>query len=357
MTKLSTTKRLIATTLLTIAIVVIASVVLPLVVHSSKTTIALQEANLNTISVMKEALYPEGIEYDPERRHFLLSSVREGTIYEVQDDGTYRPFIQDERLISSLGIHLDRERNRLLVANSDSGVSIRSKPDQRFKLAALGIYNLSTGEPIGYVDVGALRPNSDHFANDVAVDAEGNAYLTDSRSPIIYKIDLQGNPSIFLENERFAGEGINLNGIIYHPDGYLIVAKKSEGVLFKVPLDDPNAFTQIQTSQPFIGADGLVLAANYTLIVISNVVPGVATNTIFQLNSSDGWQSARTIDNYATGDVFPSTGTIRDNGIYVIYGRVNTLPATLEESSPVFLDEFRIQQVGVIQESGGVLLN
>ncbi len=357
MTKLSTTRKFIGTIFLTIAIVVITAVVLTPVVHSSKTTTALQEADLSMISVMKEALYPEGIEYDSARRCFLLSSVREGTIYEVQDDGTYQPFIQDARLISSLGIHIDREQNRLLVPNSDYGVSTRSKPEQKFKLAALGIYDLSTGNPIGYVDVGALRPDSDHFVNDVAVDAEGNSYLTDSRSPIIYKIDLQGNPSIFLENERFSGEGFNLNGIAYHPDGYLIVAKKNEGVLFKVPLADPNAFSQIETPQPFIGMDGLVLAEDDTLIVITNVVPGVASNTIFQLNSSDGWQSAQAIDNYVTGDVYPSTGTIRNSGIYVVYGRLNTLPATLEESSPVFLDEFHIQRVGVIQESGGVLLN
>jgi sugar lactone lactonase YvrE len=356
MIKRSSVRSLIAVALFMIAIVVITSVVPTLVVHSSEVPIALPEENLKMISVMKKALYPEGIEYDPMQKHFLLSSVREGTIYTVQDDGTYQPFVQDERLISSLGIHIDQERNRLLVPNSDYGVSVHSKPGQQFKIAGLGIYNLSTGEPISYVDVGTLRPDSDHFANDVTVDAEGNSYLTDSRSPIIYKIDLQGNSSIFLENERFTGEGFNLNGIVYHPDGYLIVAKKNEGVLFKVPLDDPNAFTQIETSEPFIGVDGLVLAKDDTLIVIANVVPSVAANTIFQLQSSNGWQSAQAIDKYTTGDVYPSTGTIRDNGLYVIYGRLNTLPGTLEAPSPVFLDEFRIQQVAVIQESGEVKL-
>ena len=315
-------------------------------IQASSLSISLGGSNLNSVVIPKETLYPEGIEYNPQTGKFLLSSVREGTIYEINEDGTYRPFIQDERLISTIGIRIDQERNRLLVANSDYGVSFKTDQKTDRKLAAIGIYNLSTGEPIAYVDLGTLRPNSSHFANDIAIDNAGNAYITDSLSTIIYKVDPQGNPSVFLEHERFRGEGFNLNGIVYHPDGYLIVAKKSEGALFKVPLDNPEAFSQIQTERELVGTDGLLLADNRNLVAITNRASGVISNTVFALRSDDNWESAIILNQYATGDVYPSTGTIKEKNIYIIYGRLNTLS---EPNLTTPIQQFKIQQVGSIK--------
>lgn len=315
--------------------------------QTSSLSISLGGSNLNSVVIPRETLYPEGIEYNPQTGKFLLSSVREGTIYEISEDGTYHPFIQDKRLISTIGIRIDKERNRLLVANSDYGVSVKTDKRTARNLAAIGIYNLSTAEPIAYVDLGTLRPNSSHFANDIAIDNEGNAYITDSLSPIIYKVSPQGNPSVFLEHERFQGKGFNLNGIVYHPDGYLIVAKKSEGALFKVPLDNPEAFNQIQTEQKFIGTDGLLLVDNDSLVVITNRVSGgFISNTVFALRNDDNWESATIFDNYRTGDMYPSTGTIKEKSIYIIYGRLNTLSGS-DITTPI--EEFKIQQVGLIK--------
>jgi hypothetical protein len=39
---------------------------------------------------------PEGIEYDADRQRFLLSSLAEGTIFAVTDDGTVTPFVEDK---------------------------------------------------------------------------------------------------------------------------------------------------------------------------------------------------------------------------------------------------------------------
>ena len=314
--------------------------------QSTSLSISLGGDDLSHVVISQENLYPEGIEYHSETKNFLLSSVLEGTIYEVNKDGNYRPFIRDKRLISSIGIRIDRERNRLLVANSDYGVSFKTAQQTDRKLAAIGIYNLTNGEPITYVDLGSLRPNGSHFANDITIDDVGNAYITDSLSPIIYKVDPQGNPSVFLENERFQGEGFNLNGIVYHPDGYLIVAKKSEGALFKVPLDSPETFSQIRTERKLIGTDGLLLADKGNLVAITNRASDTISNTVFALHSNNNWDSATIIDRYATGDVYPSTGTIKENKVYIIYGRLNTL------SEPDFttpIKQFRIQQVGSIE--------
>lgn len=315
------------------------------VVNAGNNRVDLGGQNLTSIAVNQPALYPEGIEYDANNDRFLLSSVREGAVYEVLSNGDVRPFIQDERLVSSTGIHIDTQRNRLLVPNSDYGVSLKSTPETLEQIAALGIYDLSTGDAIAYVDLENLRPGSPHFANDVAVDDEGNAYVTDSLSPILYKVTPAGEASIFLESDRFLGNGFNLNGIVYHPDGYLIMAKKSEGVLFKVPLDNPEAFSEIQVDRNFVGTDGLILAGDKELVVITNRSGETVSNEIFALRSDDGWQSAVVSDNYASDDDYPSTGTIRDSNIYVIKGQLHVY----EPDTTEFFQQFEIEQIGSIQ--------
>ncbi|MEO0802098.1 MAG: hypothetical protein AAFY57_07480 [Cyanobacteria bacterium J06642_2] len=311
-------------------------------VYAGVKNVDLGGQNLESIAVNQAALYPEGIEYDGDRQRFLLSSVREGTVYEVLENGDVQPFIQDERLVSSTGIHIDRQRNRILVPNSDYGVSLKSTPDTLDSLAALGIYDLESGDLITYVDLDDLRPGGDHFANDVAVDDVGNAYVSDSLSPILYKVTLEGEASVFLESDRFVGNGFNLNGIVYHPDGYLLVAKKSEGALFKVPIDNPEAFSEVQVDRKFVGTDGLVLAGGKELVVITNRAGDTVSNEVFALKSEDGWQSAAISDSYESDDDYPSTGTIRDGRIYVIKGQLHTYtPATTD-----FFQQFEIEQIG-----------
>ena len=170
------------------------------------------------IKFSDQELYPEGITYDVKADQFLVSSMRHGKIGRVGRDGVYHQFISDPKLVSSVGIHIDPGRNLLLVAISDPGVAVGTKKSTQAKLAGLAVYNLTSGKRLAYHDLGALSAGA-HFANDIAVDTKGNIYVTDSFSPIVYKINQQGKASIFVQSDHFKGEGFNLNGIVYHPDG------------------------------------------------------------------------------------------------------------------------------------------
>lgn len=263
--------------------------------------VAAQSENLpETIVVERGDLMPEGIEYDGER--FLLSSMAEGTVYSVADDGTVTPFVQDDELIASLGLEVDAER--LLVVGADLGVIEADAAG----LAQLGIYDLLTGERLHLVDLGELAPTHKHFANDVAVDDEGNAYVTDSLAPVIYKVDPEGSASVLIEDERLLIDGFGGNGIVYHPDDYLIVG--ISGVeLFKVPLENPEEMTVVKTGET-IGADGMVWHPDGDLIVVSN-------GEVLALSSEDDWQAAsvtRRARNHPA-----STAAIRAGEIYVIH--------------------------------------
>ncbi|GGG58378.1 gluconolaconase [Hymenobacter glacieicola] len=276
------------------------------------------------INVAQAGLHPEGIQYDEANKRFLVSSRTKGQIGSVRDDSTYTLFADDARLISTIGLNLDAGRQRLLVAVSDNGANpTRSRAATLRRLAALAVYNANNGSLISYTDLGALRPGANHFANDIAVDGQGNAYITDSLSPIIYKVDAQGVASVFLENAQLSGgTGFGLNGIVFHPDGYLLVAKSNDGTLFKVPLSNPGSFSRVTSAQSLVGADGLLLLNPQTLLLVAG-----SQSIVFRLTSTDAWATATAAGSFATGAVSPTTITRRNQSdAYVLYPFQSTSP-------------------------------
>ena len=281
----------------------------------------------DTISFKKEALYPEGVEYDAANNRFLVTSLREGVVGTVTPDGIYNALFQDSQMVSAIGIRIDRDRDRVLVCNSDPGVSIHTKPETQGKLAGLAIFQLSSGNLIKYIDLASLSEGGGHFCNDIALDSNGIAYVTDSFSPIIYKVDAENNASIFMKNDQFAGEGFGLNGIVVK-DGYLLVAKYNDGTLYKFPLDDPQKFSQVTIEGSYPGADGLLWAADGALILIANAT----TNKALKLTSDDDWASAKIAGIVDTGQVFATTGKQISGDIYVLYAMLHVVfnPETKE---------------------------
>lgn len=299
-----------------------------------------------TIAFTQAGLYPEGVQYDAAYDRFLVTSLTTGKIGQVKDDGTYSLFADDPRLVSAIGLHLDEARNRVLVAVSDQGANMqRTTPATRRNLARLAIFNRSSPQtaPV-VVELGTLRPTTtypNHFANDIAVDAQGNAYVTDSSAPIIYKVDAMTNvATVFLEDAQLGAPApmFGLNGIVFHPDGYLLVAKSNEGVLFKVPLSNPSSFSRVTTTQNLQGADGLLLQDNNTLQVVCN---GQAK--VYRLASTNGFAAATLSGTFSTQPVSPTTLARRDGASYVLFSNLNALNEMPPRNPPV--SQFSINRV------------
>ena len=238
------------------------------------------------IEIEAPGIIPEGIEWDEEGERFLVGSVTQGTIFQFDDMGAISPFIEDEDLVSSIGIHIDKENGRLLVANTDINIAIN--PEEANTFAGLAAYDLETGERLFLADMTNLYESPAHFANDVVNDADGNAYVTNSMAPVIYQVTPDGEASVFVENEAFAVEGFGLNGIEFHPDGYLLAAVGTSSSIYKIPLDDPDNVTLVETEIAY-GIDGMAFDPNYDLVAVARVEDG---QVLVMLSSDDDWATA-----------------------------------------------------------------
>ncbi|RSM90442.1 gluconolaconase [Kibdelosporangium aridum] len=278
-------------------------------------------------------LHPEGIAYDGRRDRFLVGSVTHGTVSVVQADGSVRTLVNDPKLITTMGLAVDR--GKVLAVNGDIGIGDRSTPETIGKTAGLGIYDLYSGRQIRYVDLAALDPQRPHFGNDVAVAPDGTAYVTDSRSGAVYRVPPYGSPSILIRDDRLmpAGSGNGANGIVWHPGGFLLVAHSAGRSLWRIPLRDPANLAQVTVTEPIGALDGLLLTGATTLDGIDNT----RANRVLRLSSTDGWRTATVRESLPWPDPAPTTMARGRCGTYVLTGRLDQL------LSGTRTDEFRLR--------------
>ncbi len=263
---------------------------------------------------------PEGVSYDSVSKSYFLGSLTEPVVYRINSNKQIGRFVYDKDIVSSAGVHIDTQRRRLLVTSLDLGTSGVSELKQKATRAGIGIYSLKTAERIAFVDL-AQGLSGKHLSNDIALDTDGNIYITDSFSPIIYKVDTNYKPSILIQDPEFEGEGFNLNGIVFHPDGYLIVSNYSSNSLYKVPLKNPKNWSKIELSTTLSGPDGLVLLSENKLAVIENSDGG----NVSILHSTNNWHSAKLKSAHSLDSAFPTTATLAKGKLMVLDGQIDKL--------------------------------
>lgn len=287
-----------------------------------------KEAKLpEKIVISEQNLFPEGVEYDKLLNRYIVSSLSFGAIGEVNDQGEYSVLFDDDELISTVGLHIDQPRQRLLVAIADPGTSVKTSPETQGQLAALAAYSLLTGERLFYTRLDPLAPEgTGNFANDIAVDNKGNAYVTDSFAGVIYKVDEEGNASVFYQNEAFIPSpgGFGLNGIDFDPRGFLLVAHSESQEILRFPIEDPDAFSRVEIPVELPGPDGLYLKNPNELLVVNNA-GGMDNGVVYTFKTNDKWLSAEVKDEFITPPVFPTTVTMRQGEPYVLYAHLQEL--------------------------------
>lgn len=290
------------------------------------------------ITFQSPELYPEGTAYNKKDKSIYVTSLRFGKIGKVSLDGKYTPFIDDKDVISAIGTLIDEKTNTIYVAVSDPGVSVKTNPTTQTKLAKVAAYDLATGKRKFLADLGALNVDGNNFANDLTIDGDGNVYVTNSLSSSIYKIDSKGVPTLFAKSDAWTGPSFTLNGIRYHKDGFLIVARADQGVLYKVDIKHPEKITAIKTDT-LVGADGISLSeSGNELMVISN-----SKHQIYKLSTQDKWATAKLEKSVASLSPFPTTGVFVDGKYYVLNAKLHEL--FNPQPGIEFSKEFTLQEV------------
>ena len=282
----------------------------PAVASSGEPGVAPSEDGWPAVIVAERNLFvPEGVEFDRTRARFLVGSLRDGTVYQLERDGRLTPVAEDPELVSSIGIEVDEPRDRLLVANSDWSVFTTGGVGH----AKLGVFDLSNGERIAMVDLGSTieerTEDTTFFANDITVDDRGTIYITDTRTGAIYRVDDTYEATLL---HRFVpSETFRPNGIVYHPSGYLLVVGGES--MFKVPLDDPASARQVALTEPIPGADGAVWTNDEHLAIVAN-----RANRVVVLMSLDEWASAELVGS-ASYEVMATTVAVVGDELYVVH--------------------------------------
>jgi len=281
--------------------------------------------------------YPEGVAFDKASNVFYVSSARLGTVGKVTKEGKYSELYADKTLKSTYGLKVHPDGKRLFVCAGDANYSKFSTPDTKKKMARLLILDLKSGKKLADVDLSGLVPG-EHFPNDLAFDKEGSTYITDSYADAVYKVDAKGNASVFTTNELLKTAGVGPNGIVFHPEGFLLVANNGTGAVIKLPLSNPNSGTKVKIDQFFPGADGMLLNDTATLTLVQN--GGV--NKIFKIKSSDNWTTAQVAESTSVEDrfAFPSTAASSGSETWIM----NANFSELIEGNNVPSKKFSLQQ-------------
>ena len=281
--------------------------------------------------------YPEGIAYSAQLNGFVITSLTQGKLGVVNTDGQYTDFVIPSQLVAGVGVKV--ADGRILVCNSDNGVSSKSSPQTMRKLAQLLVFNINSRQLERQVDLGGLLPSENHFANDIAINPDGTVYVTDSFSPVIYRVTSGGQASILVRDDaRFSSPSFGLNGIVYHPGGYLIVANTGAGKLYKVDLKNNNAISEVGGISNLPG-DGLTLVGTTDLYVVTGGGSRVA-----QVRSTDNFATATVVKTDEAGYSQATTSTYVNGQVYTLNARIGEIGASMGNPALLQSNDYSIQR-------------
>ena len=280
------------------------------------------------IAVDAPELFPESMAYLAATQRFYVGSVRYGRVSSVGFDGTIATLVDDPSLHSTFGIVADEKRGTILACSADIGLSVRSTTADTTRICKVLTIDARSGEIVRTVDLIASTPGK-HLPNDAAIAADGSVYVTDTLSPIVFRISPTGEPGTFVTDVRFAPPdgpgGAGLDGIAIAASGTIVVNHISGGNLFRI---DPStkAVTRVVVDGGVLlkGCDGMRFERDGRLIVVQGTLVGPSRNALCTLESADDWKTA------TVSRVRPLSATtyqsVRTNtGVYGVQGRLEDL--------------------------------
>lgn len=257
-----------------------------------------------------QELVPESGAYDSVGRAFYVGSRTKGSITRVDVDGTESLFFDPppSSSLRTLGVAIDADARRLWVCLQDT-----EAPSQ-----SVWTFDLSTGEADIEFDLASAA--ADATCNDIALDSEGVAYVSDSANPRVYRANVDGEAiEIWADDPLLAGDGEQFggNGIaVTDDDRYVLLSKtlspSTTPQLLRIERANPENIDGITTTPEITGsADGMSFLGGD--LYLADVLLG----DILRLTSEDAWGTAiiaSSMQAAGTSTVRPAEGQLY--GIY-----------------------------------------
>lgn len=230
-------------------------------VHRSRIAFTLPEMDL----------IPEGIAYDTVDRAFFFSSLHKRKIVRVRLRANRAPLVEDftgpgqDGLYSTLGMKVDVERRILWVCSSAESF-MEGYSDADAGKAALFKYDLKTRKLIRKYELG---PKPAHLLNDLALNAQGDVFVTDTGSGEVFTVRQNKDAlEVFIPTGTFTAP----NGCAISDDGRKLFISDVPWGVYVVDLKTRRSERLPQTIgiSPS-GSDGLYFYRN-SLIGIINII-------------------------------------------------------------------------------------
>ncbi len=255
---------------------------------------------------------PEGVAFDSRTRRFFATALFGGQITQIDAaTGEEQVFFTSEEPLQFSGAKVDEANRRLWVCASDI----------RGPRGGLHLFDVDSGALLQHFPLAARG-----ICNDVCLDADGVAYVTDSFQPVIYRVDARdGSAREFIRDAQMAAPmgQFGLNGIVVTPDGEAVIGGfTSPSKLFLISRNAPDGVREIALDGDpfglpdpnFTGADGIIFVGN-ALYVVHN--GGVQQVTFTAKDFSRG-----TVKSVIAPESGLTTATVADDKLYVIKAEV-----------------------------------
>jgi sugar lactone lactonase YvrE len=210
-------------------------------------------------------------------------------------------------------------RNRLVVAGGATGL--------------VSVYDRRSGDRVAQFTNRASQADPT-FLNDVAIAPDGDAYVTDSVRPVLYRIPAAALTRAQAGHQQLRvfrsfkgtplqyGPEFNVNGIVVSPGGrYAIVAQTSTGRLYRVRLGGAKTVRPVDLGGARLtSADGLVLLGeSRRLYVVRNAV-----ERIVEVRLRGKYASGRVVDS-TTNPRFqtPTTAAVAGDRLLIVNSQFN----------------------------------
>lgn len=171
-------------------------------------------------------LIAEGLAYDPASETMFVGSVRKRQILSIGKDGVIKEFSREQDgLWGVFGMTVDPKTRVLWVCTAALPQMEGYTEGDRFRVAVCK-YDLEKKTLLQKYELDD-RAKPHHFG-DLVLSPDGDVFISDSRSPHIYRISKRDDSlALFFESSSFA----SLQGLAFSPDGKtLLVADYSRGI-------------------------------------------------------------------------------------------------------------------------------